>query len=391
MIARLKKRMDRRVRMGHQWIFSNEVDAFEGDYTPGAEVTVTDFQGKFLGVGYTNRNSLITIRLLAREPVSLDAGFFRDRARRALEYRLQRYAPQDSFRLIYSEGDYLPGLIADKYGDTLVLQFLTQGMESRRDLILEALQELVRPRAVVLRNDAGLRQLEGLPRQVEVPFGSAPDVVDAEMDGIHFSIDVLKGQKTGFYLDQRENRRALQPYVDGARVLDVFCYSGAWSLYALRAGALEVTACDDSPAALELLRRSAARNGMEERLQTRQEDAFRFLRELAEQEERFDCILLDPPAFAKSRKTLEEALLAYRRLNKTALRLVRPGGFLITSCCSYHVDDASFLDCLKKAGAAQRKALRLLDWKGAGYDHPALLGVPETHYLKCAFLQAEDA
>lgn len=390
MIVRLKKRMDRRIRLGHQWVFSNEIDAVEEDCAPGSEVSVVDSRGKFLGIGYINRNSLITVRLLAREPVPLDADFFRGRVRRALDYRLRRYAANDSFRLVYSEGDYLPGLVADKYGETLVVQFLTRGMERRRDLVLEALQEILRPRAVVLRNDTGLRQLEGLPRQVEIPVGIVPEVLEVEMDGLRFFIDALRGQKTGFYLDQRENRRLLSRYVEEARVLDVFCYSGGWSLSALRAGAREVTACDDSGAALDLLRRAAAANGLEQRVQARREDAFHFLHELADGSEKFDCVILDPPAFAKSKKHIEEALVAYQRLNKLGLRLVRPGGFLITSCCSYHVDDGSFLECLRKAGASQGKALRLLDWRGAGYDHPVLLGVPETHYLKCAFLRVDD-
>lgn len=391
MTARLKKRTERRLHLGHLWVFSNEIETLEGDYSPGAQVTVLDSRGRFLGIGYVNRNSLITIRLLSRQPATLDSAFFEGRLRRALDYRLKRYTPADSFRLVYSEGDLLPGLIVDKYGDTLVLQLLTQGMEVRREPILTALQEIIRPRAIVARNDASLRQLEGLPSQVETVTGTIPDPVEVDIDGIRFAVDVLKGQKTGFYLDQRENRRALTPYVRGARVLDTFCYSGAWSLYALQAGAGEVIACDDSAAAVELTRRNAVLNGVEARLQAVTADAFRFLQELGERGERFDCVILDPPAFAKSKKHLDEALVAYQRLNKLALRLLRPGGVLISSCCSYHVDDASFFECLKKAGASQRKDLRILDWKGAGYDHPAIMGIPETHYLKCAFLQVEDA
>ncbi|HKZ16685.1 MAG TPA: class I SAM-dependent rRNA methyltransferase [Geobacteraceae bacterium] len=391
MTVHLKKHMERRLHQGHLWVFSNEIDTMEGDCSPGAEVNVLDSRGRFLGIGYMNRNSLITIRLLSRQPATLDSSFFEKRVRRALDYRLKRYSPSDSFRLIYSEGDLLPGLIVDKYGDTLVLQFLTQGMEVRREQILNALQEIVRPRAMVARNDANLRRLEGLPSQVEVVSGTIPEFLEVEMDGIRFAVDVLAGQKTGFYLDQRENRRALAPYVSGAKVLDLFCYSGACSLYALQAGAREVTACDDSPAAIQLTRRNAELNGVSPRLHTFAADAFRFLHELGEREELFDCIILDPPAFAKNRKHVSEALVAYQRLNKLALRLIRPQGILITSCCSYHVDDTAFLECVRRAGASQRKDLRVLDWRGAGYDHPALLGMPETHYLKCAFLQVEDA
>ncbi len=379
---------DRRVRSGHPWVFSNEVRRIEGDPQPGDAVEVRSDRGDFLGTAYFNPHSLIIARILSRQPESIDeVDFFRRRFTQALAYRQSLYPDTTALRLVHGEGDGLPGLVVDRYGETLSIQLLTLGMDRRRDLILQALVELLSPAAVVARNDVAVRELEGLDQKVEVLAGNPPERVVVTENGLEFEVDVLGGQKTGHFLDQKENHLSLRGRVEGRRVLDLFCYSGSWALHGARFGAASVLGVDISASALARADSNARRNGLEARITFRKADAFELLRELGRKGERFGTVILDPPAFVKSRKKLQEALRGYLTINRRALELVEPGGHLYTCSCSYHIDREAFLDMLRQAGAQAGRTLRLVEMRGQAFDHPVLLACPETEYLKCAVLQ----
>ncbi len=380
---------DRRVRAGHPWIFSNEIARIDGQPGPGDAVAVHDARGAFLGTGYYNAHSLIAIRLLSERAESIDtAQFFLDRFRQALEYRRTLYGDLDALRLVYGESDRLPGLVVDRYGPVLSLQFLTLGMERRRGAIIAALQELLQPRAIVARNDVAVRELEGLPQQVEVLAGEVPADLTVGENGLSFRVDILGGQKTGHFLDQKENHLALRGRVDGKRVLDLFCYAGSWALHAGLFGAREVVGIDISPRATALARDNAALNGLADVCRFAEGDVFEVLRELKGRGESFDTVVLDPPAFVKSKKRLKEAIRGYLTINRRAMELLAPGGFLVTCTCSHHMDRETFLDTLRQAAAKAGRSLRLVEVRGQAWDHPVLLACPETEYLKCVILQA---
>ncbi|MDO3379237.1 class I SAM-dependent rRNA methyltransferase [Geoalkalibacter halelectricus] len=380
---------ERRLLSGHPWVFSNEIQRVEGAPEPGDSVAVHSARGAFLGCGHYNPRSLISVRLLSSKPQDIDLPeFFQARIAQALAYRRATYGELDGVRLVYGESDFLPGLVVDRYGPVLSLQFLSLGMDRRRDLIVAALQKLLEPRAVVARNDVGVRELEGLPQQVEVLAGEVPEQVMVSENGLRFAVDILGGQKTGHFLDQKENHQALRDRVGDGRVLDLFCYSGAWAVHAAHYGAREVLGVDISAAALALARGNAERNGLAERCRFTQGDVFEVLRDLAAQGERFDTIVLDPPAFVKSKKRLAEAVRGYLTINRRAMELLAPGGFLFTCSCSYHMERELFLDTLRQAAAKANRTLRLVEVRGQALDHPVLLACPETDYLKCVILQA---
>ncbi len=374
-----------RIITGHAWIFSNELATSPKSREPGSLVEVYDMKKDFIGVGYINPNSLIAVRLLTREKEPIDADFFRKRILNALRYRSMIGIKGDSFRAVFSEGDFLPGLIADKYGDCLVLQFLTLGMEKMKDIIIPLFDEIFSPAAIVLRNDSHSRTLEGLPLAKEVVKGSLPPLPLIHEGDIAFEVDPLAGQKTGFFLDQRENRLALSELVHGGRGLDLFCYAGAWGLQLAGKGA-EVTFVDDSESALSQVKSNAALNGVENKCGYNKADVFSFLKEAINAGSRYDFIVLDPPAFVKSRLKIKEALKGYREINTLAMKLLREGGILATSSCSYHIEKSIFIDMLRDSARDARKQFRLLECRSQGKDHPVLLSVPETEYLKCAFL-----
>ena len=385
---RLRPGHDRRVRSGHPWIFSNEIEELEGEPRPGDAVTVLAHGGQFLGTAYFNPHSLIAARVLSRQNESIDTSeFFRKRLTTALDYRRRLYGNADTLRLVYGESDLLPGLVVDRYGEVLSVQFLTLGMERRRHLILQELVELLRPAAVVARNDVSVRDLEGLPQQVELLTGSLPPQTIVTEHDLRFRVDIMGGQKTGHFLDQKENHQALQGRVEGRRVLDLFCYSGSWAVHAAHYGAAAVTGIDISPGALALAEENARLNLQETRCSFQRADVFDALREMGHRGERFDTVILDPPAFVKSKKKLKEAIRGYLTVNRRALELVEPNGTLFTCSCSYHLDRETFLDLLRQAGAQAGRTLRLLEMRGQAWDHPVLLSCPETDYLKCAVLQ----
>lgn len=383
---KLKKKEERRVLRGHPWIFSNELQEVPADTAPGEIVDVTTASGSFVGRGYINPRTLISVRLLSRHQEPIDAAFLKGRIVRARELR-DALGFGSACRAVFSEGDGLPGLIVDRYGDTLVVQVLTAGMERMQDDILGALTEVYAPAAIVLRNDSSSRALEGLMQEVRVAVGTVGGPVEFEESGIRYRADVLEGQKTGFFFDQRENRQALAGLVRGRRTLDCFCYVGAWALTAAKAGAAEVIGIDASEQAVRLASENAALNGLNARFV--QADVFDALREYEKRKERFGAIVLDPPAFVKSRAKVREALKGYKEINLRGMRLLEPGGILATCSCSHHIDEALFREMLIDAAWSAGRQARLLEMRSQSRDHPVLLAARETQYLKCAILQVE--
>ena len=386
----IHKGHERRLLLGHPWVFSNEIASDLGTYEPGSLVDVYTHGGTLVGRGYINPRSLITVRILSPRREVIDSDFFHSRLAAALQRRERLFPGVQSYRLVYSEGDLLPGLIVDRYQDHLVLQTLTLGMELRTEAICEALERLMQPQAIVARNDVGIRTLEGLPHEKKVLRGSLQTPVEVWESDIRFRVDPWEGQKTGFYLDQRENRCTLQPLLAGERVLDAFCYTGAWALHAARAGAREVVGVDESAKAIRWANDQAKDNGLDQVCQFTASDVFDFLKEADTRHERFDCIILDPPAFVKSRSKVREGLEGYWEINRRAMRLVKPGGYLITCSCSYHVDPDTFRTTLSRAARAARRTVALLEMRSQARDHPVLLPLSESAYLKCAVLMCAD-
>lgn len=384
----LRKNQDRRVRGGHPWVFSNEVAEVQGSPADGDLVEVLDVRGAFLGRAYYNRRSLICARLLTRGRDDVDEAFFVKRIERALKLREAAYPGAAAVRVIYGESDQLPGLIVDRYGEWLAVQVLTLGIEVRAELVRAALERVFRPRGVMRMADSPLRALEGLPLERGVWWGEVPERIEVALDGFTLEADLHRGQKTGLYLDQRENRRRAEARARGLRVLDLYCYQGEWALHAARGGATEVLAVDSSAPALEAARRNAERNGLAERISFRQGDCLDILRELERKGERFGMVILDPPALIKSRNQLAGGARVYRDINRAAMGLLGEGGTLVSCSCSHHLEDPLFRQVLIEAARAARRPFRVLDWTAEAPDHPQLLAVPETHYLKCATLQA---
>jgi 23S rRNA (cytosine1962-C5)-methyltransferase len=385
----LGKGEDRRIRGGHPWVFSNEIREAQGGKTPGVAAEVYAAGGDFLGTGYYNPRSLIAVRLLARERTDIDCTeFYRERIERAFAYRQAIYPGLTTFRAVYGEGDFLPGLVVDRYGDFLAVQFLTQGIDCRRELISGVLTDIFQPRGIVARNDAAVRTLEGLEETVEVLSGDIPEIIEITEHGLRFGVDILGGQKTGHFLDQKENHLLLQKIAAGKEVLDCFSYSGSWGLHAATFGAAHVTCLDISERAIAQARANAVMNGLERIMTFETVDVFDRLRSLKVQGRSFDVIVLDPPAFVKSRKTLKEAEKGYLTINRRAMELLTRGGYLITCSCSYHMERELFRNLLARAAQQAGRLMRIVEVRSQAPDHPVLLPVPETEYLKCFVLQA---
>ncbi len=376
---------ERRLLQGHRWVFSNEIAAPLGDYEPGSWVEVFSARGVSLGCGYINPASLITVRLAAPPGRKPGAELFRDALDRAARHRERVYPGARCCRLVFGESDNLPGLVVDRYGDVVVCQTGTLGMAKLEPLIYELLVDMFKPAALVFRNDSPSRALEGLPREKGVAHGQIPEEVSVEIDGIRYAVDVLDGQKTGMFLDQRDNRSAARRWMKGKRVLDLFCYNGAWGLSAAEGGAEEVVGVDVSTAAVDAAARNAELNGLGGKCSFVADDVFDYLKKV--ERGTFDIIILDPPAFAKSKSAVPEARKGYTDINRRAMLALRPGGLLISCSCSYHVGEELFRDILVAASQASGRGLRLLQARGQALDHPALPAMPETRYLKCFVLQ----
>ncbi|MFT3741672.1 MAG: class I SAM-dependent rRNA methyltransferase [Gammaproteobacteria bacterium] len=386
----LKKNEDHRLKQGHLWIYSNEIDVSKSplkQFQSGEMVQILNAQGKSLGLGYINPHTLLAARLLTRSNTPFDQIEIISRIRQALVLRERLYA-KPYYRLIYGESDFLPGLIVDRYADLLVVQITTAGMERLQSAVIEALVSVIQPKSILLRNDHSMRALEGLPEQVIPAWGSPPEEVVLEENQVAFCIDPWKGQKTGWFYDHRDNRARLKPLVAGKRVLDLFSYVGGWAIQAAVAGAESVCAVDSSAAALERLQHNAKLNRVEERVRTLQGDVFEQLKQLAQDAALFDVIIIDPPAFIKKRKDLNAGLLAYRRVNELALRLLAPEGLLVSASCSQHLSAEALRDVVLQAGLKRNYTLQLIAQGHQGGDHPIHLAIPETEYLKALFMRA---
>jgi 23S rRNA (cytosine1962-C5)-methyltransferase len=373
-----------RLKTGHVWVYRSDVVSADA-VAPGSLANVTDLRGKFLGTALYSSSSQIAIRMISSEPVADLAVLLRQRIADAIAYRESVVQDTDAYRVIFSEADFLPGLIVDRYNDILSLQILTQAMDADavRETILQELSNSVHPASIVERVDPRVRELETLsPRSSGLLQGEKASTTFT-MNGIHFRYDALEGQKTGAFLDQRENYAAAALYAKG-EALDVFCYQGGFALH-VASHCSQVTGVDSSRPSLEVAEQNTAlnRSDGQPEIEWIEANAFDLLKDYSSSNRRYDTIVLDPPAFAKSKRDLDAALRGYKELNLRALKMLRPGGTLITCSCSYHVTQSNFLEMLADAALDARRTLRLIEVRGQAKDHPVLLNVPETAYLKC--------
>jgi 23S rRNA (cytosine1962-C5)-methyltransferase len=383
----IKSHAQKRLMTGHPWIFSNELVRLPNELEPGQMVDVKNRSGEWIGRGYFNPRSLIAVRLLTREKVAIDEDFLEKKISQAQSLREQWLPGEEAYRLVFGEADGLPGLIVDRYGTVLVAQFLTAGMNRLTESIVQVLVKRFRPAAVVARNDPVSRALEGLPQEKRLLYGETPPSVVIQKNGLLFEVDIWEGQKTGFFLDQSENYRCLEEWASGSRVLDAFCYNGAWGLHAAQYGAKSVLGMDSSERAILQARANAEQNGLGSVCRFVKEDVFDGLRRLHAAGERYDLIILDPPAFAKSRQKVKEAIRGYKEINRLAMMLLSPNGILITCSCSHLVNHERFHEMLVSAATDAKRSFYITAWRTQGCDHPIDLSIPETQYLKCVVLQ----
>lgn len=451
----LLKSRKKRLEQGHPWIYASEIDRLEGEAKAGDLVDVVNHQGRYLASGYWNPKSQITVRIVSYSPMEeMDGSYFRSRFEQCKEHRA-RFVTDSDCRLVYGEADYLPGLVVDRFGGVLVIQVLTLGMDARRETIVEQLVAVFQPKGIYERSDVGVRVLEGLEERTGVLYGDCPAIVEIVENGLKVEVDIVEGQKTGYFFDQRENRASIAPlmkgwgarsgihlqsdpslknegsdggqdrlvpvnangkvvtfpYWDGATVLECFAHTGSFTLHACKYGAKKVTCLDISEHAIDTARRNAERNGFTDRVEFVVADAFDYLRSqvkgLDERKQRgsggvdtskplasagrsWDVVILDPPAFAKTKSAVPGAIRGYKDINLQGMKLVNEGGYLVTASCSYHMKPELFLETIQDAAADAGKLLRLIEWRAAGKDHPQLLGVSEGHYLKFAVFEVRS-
>ncbi|CAM4054808.1 class I SAM-dependent rRNA methyltransferase [Cohnella lubricantis] len=442
-----------RLEQGHPWIYANEIERKEGEAEPGDLVEVRDHKGQYLATGYWNPASQITVRIVSYQPLAaMDADWFRGRLRQCAAFRQRFVGAEKSCRVVFGEADFLPGLVVDRFEDVLVVQVLTLGMDKAREQWLEALVDVFSPKGVYERSDVGVRTLEGLEERTGALYGECPRFIEIEENGLKVEVDIEGGQKTGYFFDQRENRASIQPlmkgwgvrsgitleereteegsklvpvnakgnevtfpYWDGATVLECFAHTGSFTLHACQYGAKKVTCLDVSAHAIETARRNAERNGFTDRVEFVTADAFEFLRQqvqgreeraaragsapgkkvdtskpLAAEGRTWDVVILDPPAFAKTKRAVPGAIRGYKEINLQAMKLINEGGYLVTASCSYHVRPDLFMETILEAAADAGKTLRRIVWQGAGKDHPQLGGVEEGHYLKFGIFEVRS-
>jgi 23S rRNA (cytosine1962-C5)-methyltransferase len=381
--VRVNRKAAERAASGHPWIFASDVVS-TGGAAAGDAVKVLDPAGRAIGTAHFSAASQIALRLLSNRVEEIDREFFARRLAAAESYRRRVVAGTDAYRVAHGEGDLLPALVVDRYGDWLVAQMLDQGMDRAREWIVSILVELFSPRGIVARNDAPVRAKEALPLESSVVYGEAPDAVEVRMNGLGLRADLVRGQKTGSFLDQRENYIAAARYARG-HALDCFTSTGGFALH-LAAACESVEAVDSSAAALAAGAQNAALNGISN-IEFRAADVFDLLGAYSSARRQFSTVILDPPAFAKSRRSLEGALRGYKEINLRALRLLGPGGILVTCSCSHHLSEAALLELVAEASLDAGRQLRVLERRTQSQDHPILLTVPETHYLKCLILE----
>jgi 23S rRNA (cytosine1962-C5)-methyltransferase len=381
----VRKRGADRIRRGHLWVYRTDLDdSHKNHVEPGSIVSVRDERGNLLGKAFYSSKSQITLRFLARGNVTIDEQFFYQRFDAADRLRQKLGVDPLLSRRIYSEGDFLPGLIVDRYNDRVVVQSLIQATDRIQPLIVEIIRQRYQPASILFRNDSKVRELEGLELRVETIGAPVPDSIVVEEDGKQLGLSLTGGQKTGSYLDQRDNHRAARRHARGA-ALDAFTYAGGFAMQ-ISDVCDRVEALDISPAAVELVRSNADRNGLKN-IEAIEANAFDFLRDRHRQGARYDTIILDPPAFAKNRESVEAALRGYKEINNRAMRLLRPGGILITCSCSHHVSEGDFAEMLADAAKDAGCWARVLERRFQSADHPILMTVPETLYLKCFILE----
>jgi 23S rRNA (cytosine1962-C5)-methyltransferase len=379
----LRRNKEKDLRRGYPWVFANQIDDVSGSPESGDVVEIASSTGTLYGRGLYHSDSLIAVRFLTSDVSRpIDAGFFRERLERALAIRRQTFGDSSHYRLINSESDGLPGTIIDRYGDVLTWSTLSFGMAQRRDVILDALEELLAPRAIVERNDAPLREKDSLEETSGVIRGSYDEPIEIQEEGVSFLVDVLKGPKTGFFIDQRINRQFLRRFARGRRTLDVFCADGGFGLHAAAAGAESVHMIDSSGTALERARCNAERNGLLDKVTFEAAEALDRMGEMVDEGASYDLIILDPPAFAKSRRQVAQATKAYQRINITALQMLRPGGLLATSSCSQAISEDDFVKIVDYSVRRSGSVVRTLHQGFQSPDHPVLPSMPETRYLK---------
>ena len=375
----LKKNEEKRIAAGHSWVYANEVARIEGKDKNGSLASVFSYDGRFLGKGYINHASKILVRIFIRGDETDDRQFYLTRLRAAWDYR-RKLGYENCCRVVFSEADNLPALIVDKYGDYLSVQCLSLGIDMRKAMITDCLVEIFRPRGIFERSDVALRKKEGLSEVKGVLYGEVPDIAEIEENGLKMLVDIKNGQKTGYFLDQKENRFAARRYAAGGEVLDCFCNSGGFSLNCATV-AKHVTACDISQAALDNVMRNARLNGLEN-IDTVCGDAFELLRFFRRSGRKFDLVILDPPAFCKSAAEVKDAYRGYKDINLQGMKLVESGGFLITCSCSHYMTATLFERMLAEAAKESGRVVKSVEVRTQAPDHPSLLCADETHYLK---------
>jgi 23S rRNA (cytosine1962-C5)-methyltransferase len=386
MKLRLKKNEERRLRAGHLWIYSNEIDTSATplkSFQAGQEVVVEAYDKTPLGIAYVNPQSLITARLLTRHPKEeINTEFFVKKLQTALQLR-NTFFKKPYYRWVFAESDGLPGLIIDRYGQTLVMQINTAGLDIKKDIIIAAIKKVLPEcESILLRNDSSARLQEGLTQTVEAAFGQPPEKIYLEENNAQFEAPIWKGQKTGWFYDHRMNRLRLNDYVSGKRVLDVFSYLGAWGIQAALQGATEVFCVDSSSLSADWIASNAALNHVSDKVKVMTEDAFDALKNLLKNQEAFDVVILDPPAFVKKQKDKKEGFIAYQRINELALKLLKKDGILFSCSCSMHVSQEDFLQIIRRASLHAGCELQILERGHQAVDHPVHVAIPETDYLK---------
>lgn len=385
----LRKKIAPRVANGHPWIFANEVDQVEESLEPGAIVDVFYGDGKFCGKGYFNPKSQIAVRLLTRyKNVQINEQFFLDKIQECWKYR-QQIGYTENCRLVFGEADGLPQLIIDKFNYYFVIQTLALGIDLWKPAIVKALQTVFSPKGIYERNDVPVRELEGLPQQkgfLSAPFDTKIIITE---NGLKFHVDIENGQKTGYFLDQQDNRRAIQNIVKDAEVLGAFTYTGTFEIHAAHYGAKSVLGLDISENALTQANKNAALNGLENTVRFETANAFDVLKQWVKEGKKYDVVMLDPPAFTKSRANIQKAITGYKEINLRGMKLVKPGGFLVTSSCTNLVNPDLFLEIIEMAAKDARRKIRQVTFQTQSSDHPIIWGMENTHYLKFLIVQVE--
>ncbi len=386
-IAYLRGGREKKVLQGNPWVFSSEIDRVSGSYAPGDVVSVKSARGRMLGCAFYNPQSQIALRFITFRDEHVNEEFFRQRIHRAVEYR-SAFADMKSCRMVFAESDGLPALIVDSFGGVLSMQCLCLGMEKHRETILKALCEELDPQGIWQRDDVPVRELEGLEQKTGLLYGEVPDKVEISENGVRFLVDVKNGQKTGFFLDQKENRAAIAPFVKNAKVLDCFTHTGSFALHAAYYGAADVTGVDISEYACECAAENARLNGLDN-VHFVAANAFDLLKEKQTAGEKYDVVILDPPAFTKTRGAVESALRGYKEINLRAMKLLRDGGYLVTCSCSQHILPPLFQKMVQEAAEDTHTRLMQVEFRTQGRDHPILPALPETQYLKCGIYRIE--